>query len=223
MKGNSYLPRKLHSLLGVIPLGLFLIEHALTNYSAFEEGPEGFKDSIDFLHGMPLLFFLELLLIWLPILFHGVYGLYMAFQSNLNVGRFSYSRNWAFALQRITGVITFIFVAWHVYETRLQVTFGNTTYDELGTHMHDIVSNPAVFTIYIIGVLAATFHFANGIWAFLVSWGITVGPRAQKVSANICMGIFVIVAALFLLSLFAFRGDEFEGAAALASVTGQLS
>ena len=33
MKGNSYLSRKLHSLLGIIPLGLFIIEHALTNYS----------------------------------------------------------------------------------------------------------------------------------------------------------------------------------------------
>lgn len=215
MKGNSYLPRKLHSLLGVVPLGLFLVEHALTNYSAYEGGTEGFADSIDFLHGLPLLPFLELFLIWLPILFHGVYGLYMAFQSNLNVGRFSYSRNWAFALQRITGVITFVFVAWHVYETRLQVTFGNTTYEELGSHMHDIVSNPAVFTIYVIAVLAATFHFANGIWAFLVSWGITIGPRAQKVSANICMGIFVIVAVLFLLSLVAFRGDEFASSAAL--------
>ena len=213
MSGNSYLPRKLHSLLGVIPLGLFFIEHALTNFSAYEGGQEGFKESVEFLHGMPLVFFLELFIIWLPILFHGVYGLYIAYQSNLNTGRFSYGRNWAFALQRITGVITFIFVAWHIWETRLQVTFGNTTYDQLGNHMHGIVSNPVVFVIYIIAVIAASFHFANGIWAFLVSWGITVGPRAQRISSNICMGIFVIVSVLFLLSLLAFRSDEFASAA----------
>ncbi|KIL36166.1 succinate dehydrogenase [Cohnella kolymensis] len=212
MKGNSYYSRKLHSLLGVIPLGLFMIEHALTNYSAFEGGQQGFKDSVDFLHGMPLVFFLEMFIIWLPILFHGVYGLYIAYQSNSNVGNFNYGRNWAFTLQRVTGVITFIFVVWHVYETRLQVTFGNTTYEELGSHMHDIVSNPVVFAIYVIAVLAATFHFANGLWAFLVSWGITVGPRAQKVSFRICLGIFVIVSVLFLLSLFAFGSDEFASA-----------
>jgi succinate dehydrogenase / fumarate reductase, cytochrome b subunit len=217
MKGNSYYSRKLHSLLGVIPLGLFMIEHALTNYSAYEGGQQGFKDSVDFLHGMPLVLFLEMFIIWLPILFHGVYGLYIAYQSNSNVGRFNYGRNWAFTLQRVTGVITFIFVVWHVYETRLQVTFGNTTYEELGTHMHDIVSNPIVFGIYVIAVLAATFHFANGLWAFLVSWGITVGPRAQKVSFRICLGIFVIVSVLFLLSLFAFQSDEFASAAATAS------
>jgi succinate dehydrogenase / fumarate reductase cytochrome b subunit len=217
MKGNSYLPRKLHSLLGVIPLGLFIVEHALTNYSAYEGGQEGFSKSIDFLNSIPLVFFMELFVIWLPILFHGVYGLYIAFQSNMNVGRFSYGRNWAFALQRITGVITFIFVAWHVYDTRIQIGLGKVTHEELGSHMNGIVSDPIVFTVYIIAVLAATFHFANGLWSFLVAWGITVGPRAQKVSFNICMGIFVIVSALFLLSLFAFRSDEFATAASAAS------
>lgn len=217
MKGNSYLPRKLHSLLGVIPLGLFIVEHALTNYSAYEGGQEGFSKSIHFLNSIPLVFFMELFVIWLPILFHGVYGLYIAFQSNMNVGRFNYGRNWAFALQRITGVITFIFVAWHVYDTRIQIALGNVTHEELGSHMNNIVSDPIVFSVYIVAVIAATFHFANGLWSFLVAWGITVGPRAQKVSFNICMGIFVIVSALFLLSLFAFRGDEFAAAASVAS------
>ncbi|MFC5702941.1 succinate dehydrogenase cytochrome b558 subunit [Cohnella faecalis] len=216
MSGNSFFARKLHSLLGVIPLGLFFVEHALTNYSAYEHGKDGFVDSVNKLHEMPLIFFLEMFIIWLPILFHGVYGLYLAFTSNLNVGRFNYGRNWAFALQRITGIITFIFVFWHVWQTRVQVTLGNTTYDQLGEHMHDIVNQPVYFAIYFIAVLAAVFHFSNGLWAFLVSWGITVGPRAQRISSNICMGIFVIVATLFILSLFAFRSDEFASAAELA-------
>lgn len=220
MKGNSFYARKIHSLLGVIPLGLFFIEHALTNYSAFEHGKEGFVDSVKGLHDLPLIFFLELFVIWLPILFHGVYGLYLAFTSNYSTGRYSYGRNWAFALQRITGVITFVFVAWHIWQTRVQVALGNTTNEEIGQHMHDIVTQPVYFTIYFIAVLAAVFHFANGLWAFLVSWGITVGPRAQRVSSNICMGIFAIVAVLFLLSLFAFRSDEF--AAAQTAVVGLL-
>jgi succinate dehydrogenase / fumarate reductase cytochrome b subunit len=214
MNARSYYARKLHSLLGVIPLGLFIVEHALTNYSAFERGPEGFQRSVDFLHNLPLVFFLELFIIWLPILFHGVYGLYIAYQSDINVGRFSYGRNWAFALQRISGVITFIFVAWHFYETRFQVTLGNTTYDELGQHMHQIASDPVHFVLYIIGAVAAMFHFANGIWSFLVSWGITIGPRAQRVSSHICMGIFVILSLLFILSLIGFRSEEFALAAA---------
>ncbi|WEK53382.1 MAG: succinate dehydrogenase cytochrome b558 subunit [Candidatus Cohnella colombiensis] len=213
MKGNSYLPRKLHSLLGVIPLGLFLAEHALTNFTAYEGGVEGFKSAIDLLNSLPLVWVIELFVIWLPILFHGVYGLYIAYQSDLNMGRFQYRRNWAFALQRITGVITFIFVAWHVYETRVQIALGNVAHEDLGAHMNQIFSSPLTTAFYAVGVIAASFHFANGIWAFLVSWGITVGPRSQKVSANICTVIFVIITVLFLLSLFAMRSDEFATAA----------
>lgn len=218
MSGNSYLPRKLHSLLGVIPLGLFFVEHALTNYSAFEGGKEGFNKSVEFLHGMPLIFFLELFVIWLPILFHGVYGIYIAYQSNLNTGRYKYGRNWAFALQRITGVITFVFVFWHVWETRVQVALGNVRMDQLGEHMNQLLSNPVTLILYVIGVISAVFHFSNGLWSFLVAWGITVGPRAQRISSKICMGVFVIVSALFLLSLVAFRGDEFAEAASVAAL-----
>ncbi|QHW30718.1 succinate dehydrogenase [Paenibacillus rhizovicinus] len=216
MKGNSYFSRKLHSLLGVIPLGLFIIEHMITNFSAYDKGPQGFADSVKWLNDLPLVFFLELIGIWLPLLFHGVYGLYVAYQSNLNTGRFQYGRNWAFTLQRISGVITFIFIFWHLYQTRLQVALGNVTHEQLGDQMHSITTNGFYFVLYIIGILAATFHFSNGMWAFLVSWGITIGPRAQRVSSYIWMGVFVIVAVLFLLSLVSFRGDEFKEAASAA-------
>lgn len=223
MKGTSFYSRKLHSLLGVIPLGLFIIEHMLTNYSAFEGGQEGFNASVKFLNDLPLIFFLELFGIWLPLLFHGVYGLYIAYQAKNNVGSYSYGRNVMFMLQRLTGVITFIFVVWHFYDTRFQLALGTVTHEGLGGHMNGIVSNPLFFAFYVIGVVSAVFHFSNGIWSFLVSWGITVGPRAQRVSSYICMGMFVIVATLFILSLVAFRGDEFQAATAmLNSVTAVL-
>jgi len=210
MKGNSYFSRKLHSLVGILPLGAFFVVHALTNFQAFERGPEGFQKGVSFINGLPLLPVLEFVLIYIPLLFHGIYGLYVAYQSNSNTGRFKYGRNWAFTAQRVTGVITFVFVFWHVYETRFQVYLGNITHEELGLRMHEIATNPVLFTIYIIGVLAASFHFANGFWAFLISWGITVGERAQRISSKICMGIFIIVAALFVLAMIAFRSSEFK-------------
>lgn len=213
MKQNSYFARKLHSLLGIIPLGGFFIVHALTNYQSFERGPEGFSKGVTLINSMPILPLLEIFVIYLPLLFHGIYGLYVAYQSNSNTGRFKYGRNWAFTAQRITGVITFIFVFWHVYQTRMQVYLGNITHEELGSTMNQIASSPVYFTLYVIGVLAAVFHFSNGLWSFLVSWGITVGAKAQRISSYICMGVFVVVSALFILSLVAFSGDEFKEAA----------
>lgn len=211
MKG--FYSRKIHSLLGVIPLGAFFLEHMLTNFSAVEGGASGFTDSVLWLNSLPLVFFLELFGIWLPLLYHGVYGLYIAYQAKPNLNRFNLERNWRYTIQRITGVITFIFIVWHVFETRFQVTLGNVEHEELGGLMHNIVTQPLLLTFYIIGIVSASFHFANGLWSFLVSWGITVGPRSQRVSSFICMGLFVIVTFMFLLSLFTFRGSEFQALA----------
>lgn len=208
MKG--FYSRKLHSLLGVIPLGFFLLEHMITNFSAVEGGSEGFREAVAFLNSLPLVLVLEIFGIWLPLLYHGVYGLYIAFQAKPNNRRFPTERNLRYLLQRITGVIAFVFVIWHVLETRVQVALGNVEHEELGGLMHDIVSNPIFFVLYLIGVVSAAFHFTNGLWSFLVSWGVTVGPRSQRVSSYICMGLFAIVAIMFVWSLIAFRGSEFQ-------------
>ncbi|KAI7257569.1 hypothetical protein KC345_g10758, partial [Hortaea werneckii] len=177
-----------------------------------EGGASGFTDSVLWLNSLPLVFFLELFGIWLPLLYHGVYGLYIAYQSKPNLNRFNLERNWRYTLQRVSGIITFIFIVWHLYETRFQVAVGNVEHEELGSVMHDIVSNPLLLTVYVIGILAACFHFSNGLWSFLISWGITVGPRSQKVSSVLCLGFFVIVSFMFLLSLVTFRDDEFQAA-----------
>ncbi|MDT3428948.1 succinate dehydrogenase / fumarate reductase cytochrome b subunit [Paenibacillus forsythiae] len=213
---RGFYSRKIHSLLGVIPLAFFFIEHMLTNFSAVEKGADGFKDSVLWLNSLPLVFFLELLFIWLPLMYHGVYGLYIAYQSKPNLNRYNLERNWRYTLQRVSGIVTFVFIIWHLYETRVQVALGNVTHEELGGVMHEIVTQPLWLAFYIVGIVAACFHFANGLWSFLVSWGITIGPRSQRVSSYICMGLFVLVTFMFLLSLVTFRDSEFKTAEAIA-------
>lgn len=213
MKG--FYSRKIHSLLGVIPLGGFFLEHMLTNFAAVEGGASGFTDSVLWLNSLPLVFFLELFGIWLPLLYHGVYGLYIAYQSKPNLNRFNLERNWRYTLQRVSGIITFIFVVWHLYTTRFQVALGKLEHDELGGVMHEMATQPLMLAFFVVGVVAACFHFSNGLWSFLISWGITVGPRAQRVSSYMCLGLFVLITFMFLLSLFTFRNDEFQATAAV--------
>ncbi|HEX7057387.1 MAG TPA: succinate dehydrogenase [Bacilli bacterium] len=208
MAYNSYYARKIHSLLGVIPIGFFLIEHFLSNYESVN-GNAAFTKQVEWLHHLPFLFFLELFLVWLPLLYHGIYGLYMTYQSQINVGRYGYYRNWMYTLQRVTGVITFIFIVWHVAQTRLQVALGNVAYEDLGKLMVDVFANPVSLTLYIIAIVAASFHFANGMWLFLAQWGITVGPRAQRISSVVWMVFFVVFALVGILAALGFRDPDF--------------
>lgn len=201
MAGNrEFINRRLHSLLGVIPVSLFLVQHLVVNSFA-TRGEESFNAASHFMESLPFRYFLEIFIIFLPLLFHAIYGLYIAFTAKNNVSRYGFFRNWMFMLQRVSGVITLIFVAWHVWETRLAAAFGAEVNFQM---MANILDNPFMLVFYIVGVISAVFHLANGLWSFAVSWGITISPRAQQISTYVTMVIFVALSIIGLRAIFAF-------------------
>lgn len=194
---SEFILRRLHTLAGVIPVGLFLLEHLFTNAMA-TTGAASYNSAVDTIQHIPFLHFVEFFFIFLPLVYHGVFGLYVAFTSGYNAGQYSWARNVMFVLQRITGVITFIFIIYHLWTTRFS---GKApTFDMV----HSLMVNPAYFWFMVIGIVAATFHFSNGLWSFAVHWGITVGARAQRVTAYVTMLVFVILAGVGIEALIAF-------------------
>ncbi|HZG60745.1 MAG TPA: succinate dehydrogenase cytochrome b558 subunit [Anoxybacillus sp.] len=201
MAGNrEFFYRRLHSLLGVIPVGLFLVQHLVVNHFA-TRGPEAFNRAAHFMENLPFRYFLEIFVIFLPLLFHAIYGLYVAFTAKNNVSQYNYFRNWMFMLQRLSGIITLIFVTWHVWETRVQAAFGAEVNYEM---MANIVDNPIMLGFYILGIISTVFHFSNGLWSFFVSWGITVTPRSQLISTYVTMAIFVALSIVGIRAILAF-------------------
>ncbi|MFC4403730.1 succinate dehydrogenase cytochrome b558 subunit [Gracilibacillus xinjiangensis] len=201
MENRDFFYRRLHSLLGVVPIGIFLIQHLIVNHFAVY-GAESFNKAAHFMESLPFRFALEAIIIFLPILFHAVLGVYIVFVAKNNVKRYGFFRNWMFFLQRISGIITLIFIVWHVWQTRVQIGLGNVELDY--SLMGDILASPAMFWFYVIGVVSTTFHFANGLWSFLVTWGITVTPRSQKIATYATLIVFLAVTYIGIRALFAF-------------------
>jgi len=194
---HYFLIRKLHVISGVLPVGVFLLIHLTINSYALVS-PEVYNQRAAFMKELPFLTFMEIFLIFLPILYHGLFGLYVVYIAKNNVLKFSYSRNWAFYLQRITAVITFAFLIYHVLTTRFS---GNEiTYD----FMSNILAKPGMLAFYIFGVVSAMYHLANGLWAFFIDLGITIGPNAQRVVAVASSIVFVVLSILSVQILLAF-------------------
>ncbi|MDR7237444.1 succinate dehydrogenase cytochrome b558 subunit [Neobacillus drentensis] len=201
MAGNrEFVYRRLHSLLGVIPIGIFVMQHLVVNHYA-TVGVESFNKAANFMGNLPFRYVLETVIIYLPILFHAIYGLYIAFTAKNNASQYGFFRNWMFLLQRVSGVITLIFITWHVWETRIAAAFGNEVNFQM---MQDILSSPFMFAFYVVGIISAIFHFANGLWSFLVSWGITVSPRSQVISTYVTIVIFLALSYVGVTTLLAF-------------------
>jgi succinate dehydrogenase / fumarate reductase, cytochrome b subunit len=211
---RHFLLRRLHSLSGVVPIGAFLILHLYSNYQAVGAGgEERFNKVVKDLQENPLIVFLEIFGVGLPILFHAFYGLVIAGQGRSNVRAYRYGANWRYTLQRLSGIVLVVFIAYHVWKTRLTPVFhpadftashGLVTYDYMHRYLSEGLLGLPVWIFYVLGVAATCFHFANGLWGFLIHWGITVGRRAQRVSLYACAGIGAVLFAMGLHTLYAF-------------------
>ncbi|OCS88399.1 succinate dehydrogenase cytochrome b558 subunit [Caryophanon tenue] len=201
-KNREFLWRRLHSLLGVIPVGLFLVFHLSLNFTA-TGGEESYNSATGVMELIPhwLLLVMEWVIIYIPLMFHAFYGVYIAFTATHNTKRFGTFRNWMFRIQRMTGIFLVVFVAWHIWQTRIQKALGDTVDFDM---MADIVANPWMLAFYIVGILSATFHLSNGLWSFLVSWGITQSPKSQKIVTYITIGFFIILSVVGVMAILAF-------------------
>lgn len=204
-QGTSFLLRRLHSLTGIIPVGAFLFEHILISNSTAINGPEAYARQVTFLANLPLVFFLELFGIWIPILFHGLYGFYVWYRGDSNVGEYPWTGNWMYTLQRWTGAIAFIYIVWHTWTMRFTGIDLHEVPAQSFAKVQAEVQSPLLLAFYVVGLLAASWHFAYGIWLFAAKWGITSGEKAQRRLLRVCLGFFLLLSVVGLASLYTFR------------------
>ncbi len=206
---NTFLLRKLHQITGIVPLGVFFGVHMYTNSTAMS-GARVFNEHVQDIHNMPYLLFIETLGIFVPLLYHSVYGIIISREARPNLGSYSYARNWFYFIQRISGAFLFFFLIFHILNFRFGMIPGLNTTPVAGHAdlAFNIVShefqNDVIFFIYVLGVIATAWHLAYGIWLFVVDWGIVIGEKAQKVVLYACIGLAVFLGAVGINAAAAF-------------------
>src|SRR4029078_711395 len=206
---NTFLLRKLHQITGIVPLGVFFAVHMYTNSTAMS-GARVFNEHVQDIHNMPYLLFVETLGIFVPLLYHSVYGIIISREARPNIGSYSYARNWFYLVQRISGAFLFFFLLFHILNFRFGMIPGLNTTPVAGhadlafTIVSHEFQNDIIFFIYVLGVLATAWHLAYGIWLFVVDWGIVIGEKAQKVVLYACIGLAVFLGAVGINAAAAF-------------------
>jgi succinate dehydrogenase / fumarate reductase, cytochrome b subunit len=204
-QGYSFVLRRLHSLTGIIPVGAFLFEHILISNASAIGGPAAYARQVRFLGSLPLVTLLELFGIWLPILFHALYGFYIWYRRETNVGEYPWTGNWMYTAQRWTGAIAFAYILWHTWTMRFT---GVDLHEYPGASFGKVqieVFHTSLFLFYVAGLIAASWHFAYGIWLFCAKWGIVSGEKARKRFLILCLAFFFALTSAGLASLTSFR------------------
>jgi len=210
-EGHSFLWRRLHSLSGIIPIGAFLIEHIVSNFEALN-GPLAYAQQVKFLNSLPLVRVLEWAFIFIPLAFHGLYGVYIAFRGRANVNVYPWAGNWGYITQRVTGIIALIYIVQHVWRQRFAgVSLPEHPGAAFAKVQHEL-SNPWMLAFYAIAMIATTFHFAYGIWLFAAKWGITPGDKARKRFGYVCSVFGIGLCILGLASMYAFISPKYANA-----------
>lgn len=199
-----FLLRRLHSLTGILPVGVFLCFHLFTNFQMLVGN---FQHEVQFIHDMPALLFIEIFGLWLPIGFHAALGVVYTFTGVPNSTAYSYQDNWRYTFQRITGILALLFIFVHVAKLRWGWTFGgmlDTPFYLSGPNGEPLAKAttaialqhafPLVAIMYVVGVYSCVYHFANGLWTAAITWGLTVSVAAQKRWGQVCTAVGVALA-----------------------------
>ncbi len=174
---RTFLFRKLHSLTGLLPAGLFLFFHfSGIGLNIFKANPAA-----------------VLLLFWIPFLYHILYGVRIIAHGDLDDqetyqrlgmvylfridGKYKYYRNYLYLFQRVTAYVIVIFVILHLSALRSYPGWIHARWYQI---------------VFLAGIVSASFHFSNGMFGLLSNWGIITGEKAHK-------GVLVITFVLFLV------------------------
>ena len=213
---ENFVLHRLHSLSGIIPVGFYMVQHlTLNSFSLF--GPDRFNGVIGFFASIPahILLALEIGVIAIPLLFHAVYGIFIAARAEPNYSQAAYRfrENRYFMLQRWSGLFAFLFLCAHVATTTLRAkTQGH---EAIRFHaMADTMAWPnnlhLGLVFYMLGVAACCYHLAYGIWNFCIRWGITVNPKSQAATAKFSTVAFVVLTLMGWSSLAGFVNPQFR-------------
>jgi succinate dehydrogenase / fumarate reductase, cytochrome b subunit len=212
---HEFLIHRLHSLTGLIPIGAYMTVHLATNASVLE-GPRTYQRMVYQIHALgPLLPVVEWTFIFLPILFHGLFGLVIIRSGTSNAGAYPFPNNIRYLLQRVTGIIALVFIVLHVFHMHgwfhadawlkgVVEPLGGGLFrpfnaaSTLATAMQGAV----LPTLYAVGVLSCVYHFANGLWTMGITWGVWLSPAAQRRATWGCAAVGVVLAILSMTALY---------------------
>ncbi len=199
---SHFIFRRIHSLTGIIPVGLFLVYHLYLQLY-LHSGALVYNEEINKFYDSPLAIWALILIVYIPLFFHAFLGIYLIFETSLQP-TYTYFSHLLYWLQRISGVGVLLFVIAHIWNTKvgpwIAGNWGNH-FEHLSSGFGDPQSSIVTKTVYLLGIIGAVFHFSNGINTFCMTWGIALTPKSQSRVRTISIFIFIILNTISLYAL----------------------
>jgi succinate dehydrogenase / fumarate reductase cytochrome b subunit len=153
---STFIWRRVHSLMGLW-LVVYLLVHLIVNSQAalwIGDDGIGFVRMVNLLESLPYLQAIEWLLIGVPLIIHGIWGVKRALQSKFNsfggggkAPHLTYSRNRAFTWQRLTSWVLLIGIIAHVVQMRFLHFPAKVEVDNQVRYLNRITVDDGLYTL----------------------------------------------------------------------------
>jgi len=184
---NRLLLKMLHSATGLYLTG-YMIFHLYSNSYA-RLGRDAYDQMALGMIARPYIHVLEMALIFLPLAFHGFYGLCILYRGSDNLIRQSCLLNWFYSIQRWTGAAILLFLFFHVTLFRMNRPARAISFQDLAI----VLQSPWAFYLTLSGCLLVSFHVTVGLWNAGINWGLLIGPVSQKRALKVLSGFGLVL------------------------------
>jgi succinate dehydrogenase / fumarate reductase cytochrome b subunit len=190
----SFLRARLASALAVVPLAAWTFVHLWNNLSAFR-GAEAWQRAVtEYPH--PIAEASTGIIVLLPLAMHTIWGVGRVASSRPNNLRYPFYANLKYLLQRLSAVGVLLFLGAHLWlaflKPRAQEGHAEA-FDDIAQQMH---FHLPTLVVYVLGTLGVSYHLANGLQTFCLSWGVVSSRSALRRLEWLALSLFVLLLAM---------------------------
>jgi succinate dehydrogenase / fumarate reductase, cytochrome b subunit len=200
-RATGHLFARIGSLVSILPLGLWTVNHLWDNLAAFS-GARAWEAAVT-QHPNPVAHLFTLILVLLPLVLHTGWGFVRLFSFRPNNVRYNNYDNFKYVIQRLTAVGAAGFIGAHLWLAMLQprlVQGHAETFADIAQHMR---FHLPTLVVYVLGTLAVSYHLANGISSFAWTWGLVSGRKSFRRFDRISIVAFIILLGMSWAALYA--------------------
>jgi succinate dehydrogenase / fumarate reductase cytochrome b subunit len=191
---TGFLRARLASLLAVVPLGLWTVNHLWNNLGAFSGGATWQAQVTEYPH--PVAFFVSSLVALLPLGLHTVWGIGRLASTRPNLPRYGYFANLKYILQRLSAIGLLLFLGAHLWLAMLKPRLSTGRPEPFADIAHEMHHHLPTLLVYVLGVLGIAYHLANGLHTFAMGWGIVTSRQALRKLFGAVVLAFVLLLAM---------------------------
>ena len=175
---GSFYRARIASLLAIAPLGIWTALHLWDNLSAFD-GAQAWERAVTGARH-PLHQTLLVVVVLLPLLLHTLWGIVRLVSFRPNNARYGNYDNLKYLLQRLSALGLLGFIGAHLWLAWAQPRFVEGRPEPFADISHEMAHHTPTLLVYILGVLAVSYHLANGIQTFAMGQGLVASFGALR-------------------------------------------